>query len=349
MRICILEGDMSRKGGTERMAAWLSGALSARHTVWVVSLRLNGGEVFFPLDPAVTHVTLSSDGSIPGSILAIRRFLRENRIDRVINVDTGMALYGVPAAWGTGAKVITWEHSNFFNNWGSRAFPHIRRFAARRSHAMVVLTGQDEQNYRGHISRIAPVHIIPNPADPCDCQYDSTSTTILSAGLLVPGKRFDRVIELAKRLLPSRPDWQWVICGDGPEREWLEQAVDEAGLSGRVLLPGTVRDMDGQYRSAAMFVMTSEMEGLPMVLLEARAHALPLVSFDIETGPRDIITDGVNGWLVPPFDLDCMEEKIAALMDSEALRRRHSSMARPGLDAFSRERVAEKWEEVLSL
>ena len=341
---------MSRKGGTERMTALLANALCAGHQVWVLSLQLHGGEVFFELDPQVRHITLQPAAGklgILAQIAEIHRFIKQNRIDRVINVDVGMGFYGVLAARGTKAKVITWEHGNYFNNWGSRMFPPMRRFAARHSDAMVVLTEQDRENYETHIPRCTPVYVIPNPAGTHSFTYDVESKTILSAGLLLPIKGYGRVVELAKRLLPSRPEWRWVICGDGPERENLERAIEEAGLTGKVLLPGTVRDMDRQYQNAALFVMTSDMEGLPMVLLEAKGWGLPLVSFDIETGPRDIISDGLNGCLVRPYDLDEMTEKIAALMDSAVLRQRYSEQSQVGMDRFAWEQVLTAWQELL--
>ncbi|MGM9652769.1 MAG: glycosyltransferase family 4 protein [Eubacteriales bacterium] len=350
MNICFLEGDMSRKGGTERMTAFLANALCAGHQVWVISLRLHGGEVFFELDPRVRHVTLraaAGKAGIPAQISEIHRFLRHNRMDRVINVDVGMGFYGILAAVGTKAKVITWEHGNYFNNWGSRVFPHLRRFAARHSDAMVVLTEQDRENYRSHISRCAPVHVIPNPAEPHAFTYDSASATILSAGLLLPIKGFSLAVEAARRLLPDRPEWKWVICGEGPERAQLERLICEAGLEKQILLPGTVRDMDRQYQDAALFVMTSEMEGLPMVLLEAKSWGLPLVSFDIMTGPRDIIEDGVNGYLVPAADAAALAEKLAVLMDHRELRSSFSQQSQRGMEKFARERIVADWQKLL--
>lgn len=350
MRICFLEGDMSRQGGTERMTALLSNVLAANYEVWVIGLKQAEDTVFFPLFETVHYRVLTEVHGKRGILRQIReihRIIKMERIDRVINVDVGMGVYGVLAARGTKAKAVTWEHGNYFNNWGSRIFPYMRRFAARHSEAVVVLTQQDRENYEMHISRCAPVHVIPNPVAIHPFTYHAASKTILSAGLLLPIKGYDRVVELAKRLLPSRPEWQWVICGEGPEREKLEQAISKAGLTGRVLLPGTVRDMDRQYQDAALFVMTSNMEGLPMVLLEAKSWGLPLVSFDIETGPRDIISDGVNGCLVRPYDLDEMTEKIAVLMDSEPLRQQYSEQSQIGMEQFAWGRILEAWLELL--
>lgn len=350
MRICFLEGDMSRSGGAERMTAWLANALCETHHVHILSLRLEKDAVFFPLAGNVAHEVVppfSGKLGVCRQIRWIRGYLKKHAIDRVINVDMGMGFYGILAAKGTGAKVITWEHGNFYNNWGSRIFPYLRCYAAKKSDAVVVLTEKDRGNYLEHIKGCAPVHAIPNPADRHDHLYDVRSKTILSVGHLLQNKGYHRVVEMAGKILPQRPDWKWVICGEGPERDALENAIAAAGLEKQVLLPGLQKDMDGWYRGAAMLVMTSDMEGLPMTLLEGKGWGLPLVAFDIMTGPSDIIADGVNGYLVSPFDLDAMAQRIAVLMDDAALRERMSVNSMMGMDLFSAEGIAEKWERLL--
>lgn len=351
MRICFLEGDMSRSGGTEKMTTWLATALSGTHNVHILSLRLSG-EVFFPLHEKVQHQVLPAFSGKLGifrQIRAIHRYIKENRIDWVINVDVGMGFYGVLAARGTAARAVTWEHGNFYNNWGSRIFPRLRRFAARHSDAVVVLTQRDRENYEKNIRGCAPVHVIHNPMSMGEYRYDSTSRTILSVGHLLENKGYHRALEIAAQLLPQRPDWQWVICGEGPERPHLEKLIREKGLEGRVLLPGLTKDMDAMYQKAALLVMTSEMEGLPMVLLEGKAHGLPLVAFDIMTGPAEIIRHGVNGYLVTPFDTETMTRRLAALLDDDALRAELSKNAALDAEQFAEENIVALWEKVLSV
>ena len=350
MRICFLEGDMSRTGGTERMTAWLANQLCTSHQVSVLSLHLSGREVFFPLDAAVTHQVLPAFPDKSGILKQIRwihHYIKENRIDRVINVDMGMGFYGILAAKGTGAKTVTWEHGNFFNNWGSRLFPYMRRFAARHSDAVVVLTKRDQENYRTHISRCAPLFVIPNPVQSREGCYDTGSRVILSVGHLLENKGYHRAIEVAADVLPRYPDWQWVICGEGPERPRLEAMIREKGLEKQMVLPGLIRDMDGMYRKAAMLVMTSELEGLPMVLLEGKANRLPLVGFDIMTGPSDIIDHEVNGFLVEPFDLKAMAERIRSLVEDAGLRSRMAERTAVGMEKFSEETILNNWEKLL--
>ena len=346
MNILFLEGDMSRRGGTERMTARLSSMLVRDHTVSVISLHMNNSDVFFPLAENVHHSILKADKTV-AQIQEIRRFIRQNSIDMVINVDTGMGYIGILAAMGTDARVITWEHANFFNNWNSRIFPYLRKFAARKSDAMVVLTERDKHNYENNIKKCVPVSVIANPATKGVYSYDVASKTILSAGLLSRIKRFDRIVPIGKTVFSKYPDWKWVICGDGPERENLERAVKEAGLQDNILFHGSVSDMDTEYAGAAMYVLTSEMEGLPMVLLEAKSHGLSIVSFDIETGPSDIVRDGVNGYLVKPGDIDAMAGKICELIGNDALRQEFSENAALDMEKFDEERIVKQWEALI--
>lgn len=350
MRICLLEGDMSRSGGTERMAAWLANVLCKEHQLSILSLRMTKEKVFFALDSAVKHQVVPAFPGKTGIVKQIRwihQYIKSNCIDWIINVDTGIGFYGILATKGTKAETITWEHGNFYNNWGSKLFPYLRRYAAKHSDAVVVLTQRDAENYRTNIAKCAPIHVIPNPAKSYSNTYDASSKTILSVGHLLENKGYHRAVEMAKGLLTEHPNWQWIICGEGPERLRLEQMIAESGLEGKVLLPGLVKDMGQMYRNAAMLVLTSDMEGLPMVLLEGKSYGLPLVAFDIMTGPSDIIDDGVNGFLIKPFDLKEMEDRIGLLMNDSELRCQLSDGAKQGMEKFSEETILRAWKQVL--
>ena len=332
------------------MTAVLANALCEEYDVDVISLKPMPDEPFFSLDRRVHLINLPcKTQSIPGNIRAIRRHIRKNRIDWLICVDVGTGIFGVPAAFCTKTKVITWEHGNFYNNWGSRYFPYFRRFAAKRSDGVVVLTEKDRQNYLAHIKTRKPIHVIPNPVERHEFCYAQDSKTILSAGLLLPIKGFDVAIEIASIILKKHPDWNWVIFGEGPEREKLEGLIRERNLEERVLLPGSVQNMPEQYQKASLYVMTSQMEGLPMVLLEAKSWGLPIVSFDIMTGPGDIVRDGVNGYLTEPGDVEKMAERLDLLMTDQELRQRFSQETVLDMEKFSFENILAKWREILKI
>lgn len=105
--------------------------------------------------------------------------------------------------------------------------------------------------------------------------------------------------------------------------------------------------MDAVYKDAAIYVMTSLMEGLPMVLLEAKAHKVPIISFDIETGPDEIVRDGVNGYLVKPYSEKEMAERILNLIENRDIRHRFSDDSILGISEFDITNVVDKWIRVL--
>ncbi len=346
MNILFLQGDMSRRGGTERMTAWLSDKLCPSHRVFIFGLNSADNSTFYSLNKSVNYIIASST-NIVSKIFQIHSLIKKEKIDILINVDTGMGYIGILSSLGTKCKTVTWEHSNFHNNWNSKIFPYLRKFAATHSDAFVTLTERDKNNYTSNI-KCVPITVIPNPSDKHDFIYDKASKTILSAGLANKIKRFDLIIPIAETVFSKHPDWHWEICGDGPELDSLKNAAKNSSVSENIVFSGSVKDMDTQYKNAAMYVMTSEMEGLPMVLLEAKSHGLPIVSFDINTGPSDIVRDGVNGYLVPSGDTVALAKKICKLIECEQLRYTMSDNSQLDMEKFSTETVIEKWEELLA-
>ena len=346
MNILFLEGDMSRTGGTERMTAWLATELSPKYNVHIISLKFDKNNIFFPLSDAVTHTALKN-GNLLNQIFQIRKYIKKHKIDTVINVDIGLGIFGILATIFTKTNVITWEHSNFYNNWGSSTYPLLRNIAAKFSNKMVVLTDKDKQNYLSNIRLCKEVTVIPNPMGELNNDYDVNSKTILSVGLFSIIKRFDRIIPIAKEIFEKHPDWSWVICGDGPERKNLENQICENNLKDKIILTGNVPNITDFYKNAAMFVLTSQMEGLPMVLLEAKAHKLPIVAFDIQTGPSDIIHNNQNGFLIEPYNIGTMAEKIDLLIENADLRKQFSNNTILDTEKFSQEKIIKQWINLL--
>ena len=190
--------------------------------------------------------------------------------------------------------------------------------------------------------------MIPNPVNRHDFVYDIHSKTILSAGLLLPIKGYEKAIQVARKVFDVCPDWKWIICGEGPERNHLEQLIKENNLQEKMILKGTVQNMEEQYQMASMFVMTSQMEGLPMVLLEAKSWGLPLVSFDIMTGPSDIIQDGINGYLIEEGNIDEMAERIVELIKDDSKRKAFSKESQRDMDKFGMRGIINQWNELVN-
>ncbi len=353
-RICFFCGNMSRGGGTERMVQLISNQLSIEdgYKIFVLSKSDNNKPIFFPLDNTVHYSVLNNDKykkilSFVKDVFLLRKYIKKNKIDIIVNVDIGMAPLGILGTFLTKTKTITWEHSNFYNNWNSKKFPLIRKFAAKFSNAFVLLTERDKKNYLENFEKMPPTYVIPNPIGKTNTVYCENSKTIISVGRLDPIKQFDIAIEVANKVFSLYPDWCWVIFGDGKERTNLESLIKKYKLENNFILKGNVDDIHKQYAAAAMYVMTSKMEGLPMVLLEAKSHKLPIISFNIMTGPSDIITDGINGFLVEQNNVEELTEKMILLISDLQIRKVFSNNSQLDIDKFDFDRIISLWKNLM--
>ena len=173
------------------------------------------------------------------------------------------------------------------------------------------------------------------------------SKQILSVGRLTHQKGFDLLCEVAKEVLAQNPEWTWVIIGEGEDRAMLEQKIKEYHLENRLILEGNQKEMEPYYRNSSLYVMTSRYEGLPMTLLEAKSYQLPIVSFDCQTGPVDIIQDSVDGYLINDFNQKEMVNRINHLIQDQALRASLSQQSQINLHKFEMENIIPKWINIL--
>ncbi len=123
--------------------------------------------------------------------------------------------------------------------------------------------------------------------------------------------------------------------------------IIEKGIQGQFHLCGQVTDLYDRYKCYSIMVMTSLYEGFPMSLLEGLGNGLPLLSFDVPTGPSEIIDDRSNGYLINAFDEEDMEQKLLDLMENGSRRALMSIEAKKKADEFSQEEIVDQWSKVL--
>ena len=143
------------------------------------------------------------------------------------------------------------------------------------------------------------------------------------------------------------PDWQLDIYGDGPQKEELQRMIEDDGLQQPVLLHGRTDDVASEYARHSLFVLSSRYEGFVLVLVEAGICGLPLVSFDCQQGPAEIITSE-NGILVRPVsDSNALATAICKLTGDAALRRNMGQHALGLASRFNLDDIAGQWKKML--
>ena len=213
----------------------------------------------------------------------------------------------------------------------------------RRFDRFVVLTEEDARMW----GDIPTMRVIPNAAvlENVQCS-DLSAKRAIAVGRLDYQKSFDRLIEAWKIVHAMAPDWRLDIFGQGEWKELLQRQIADAGLEGCCAINAPTNDIVGEYAASSMIVMSSHYEGFPMVLIEGMACGLPAVSFDYKCGPRDIIRDGVDGYIASDGDVDDLAQGILLLIKDGQLRRDMGQSARDVVRRFSLDSVMEKWLSV---
>lgn len=165
--------------------------------------------------------------------------------------------------------------------------------------------------------------VIPNPLDTAVIAargagarpFPAGGERVVAAGRLTPAKGFDLLLTAFARVAGARPDATLHLLGDGPERAALERQARDLGMAGRVVFEGFRDNPYPWFRHADLFVLPSRYEGFPNVVLEALALGTPVVAFACPGGSA--VVDGVNGWLVPPEDVDALAARIGDALAGE--------------------------------
>jgi glycosyltransferase involved in cell wall biosynthesis len=207
------------------------------------------------------------------------------------------------------------------------------------------LTERDAQAYRELLGERPPVECFPNPApDVGGRRAAPEAKVVVSAGRLTRQKAFDRLIDAWAEVIRRHPGWQLRIFGEGPKRRTLQRRIERLGIAGSARLEGFTDHLPDELARASLYVMTSRVEGFPMVLLEAMGVGLPVVSVDCYTGPSDIVTDGVDGRIVPEEDHPALVEAMSALMADEDMRRAFGAAALEAAARYDQAAIAARWE-----
>jgi glycosyltransferase involved in cell wall biosynthesis len=355
------------RGGAERVATTLANywAQNGRDVAIVTVARPI--EDFYSIHPAVRRYSLLERGGRPdgsSGVLAtldrirlLRTLLRELRPDVVISLMNTANV--VLALAGIGMRRIVRlgsERSYPPAVPMSRAWNALRYWSYRYLDAVVAQSSQSASWIRRN-TRARSVPVIPNPISlplpshvprvlPESVQ-GAGALRLLAVGRLEREKGFDLLLEAFSRIAEECGKWKLFIVGDGSLKNELGGMIQALRLDGRVFLVGPVGNPADWYSSSDLFVLSSRFEGFPNALLEALSHGVPAVSFDCDTGPREILRPGLDGLLVPGEDVDGLAAGMRRLMTDTAFRSSCASNARQAGERFSVVSVGAMWDEVV--
>ena len=355
-RILLVDYDLSILDGCRTVVVNLANELSGlnKYEIYLLSLDTTKEKIPFSVSE---KVHFSRWQSLNKRVLytyfmkrnQLKLYVEKEKIDIVIFA--GMAsLYSMAIYPNAKIRIINCDHSGLKNQWNDKKTVICKWIQSKWCDRFIVLNESIRKEYIDYLKADSnKILIIPNWIDNIfyDIAYCPESKKIVTIGRLSEEKGYDLLVQIASIIYEKYPDWHWDVYGDGPYRPIMEKLIKEKHLEQFIILKGAVKNAADKLQGYAMFVLTSYREAFPIVLLEAKAKKLPVISFDINSGPNFVIQDGVDGFLIRPYEIKDMANKISYLIECPEMRILMSNNSQKNLDTYSKRNILLQWQKLL--
>ncbi|WP_443703876.1 glycosyltransferase [Prevotellamassilia timonensis] len=339
-------------GGAERQIIMLSNEMAIReHEVHMIVL--SDFKAPYPISEKVTVHDLS--GKENGKLSVIKRFLafrstiKEIRPDITINYNIQGAYFSLLVGKSSCGKILYSERGDPYDKEYSGLLGKVRDFTCRHVDALVFQSegARDFFNIQKkqkatviHNSVTVPQNIYPIA--------DKRDNRIVTVGRLHPQKNPHLLLDAFAKIAPQYPDIRLDFYGDGEMHDELQDKINKLDLEHRVKLHPSRKDIFDCIRTARVFVLPSDYEGMPNALMEAMSLGLPCISADCRPGgARTLIKDGQNGFIVPVRNVNALADKIAYLLDNPDIAEQIAKEARHLGETHTNEITFNKWNDFL--
>ena len=370
MKIVYCASTLYRDGGIQTSTIAKANALASidGNKLWIV-VTDNKGEPVLPVDEKVQLVDLNVnyfDCKQKWRVLQSIDALKKKRLHKkklrdclkIINPDIVISLglqdkFFLPSLRTRKDQIFIREIAYVSNyksllahGWYEKLFAWAGElldyhFFIHRYDRIILLTEEDKLLHWKNSSKVT---IIPYPIIIRHSQRASLNEkVVVTAGRLVYQKNFSSLIRSWKIVHSKHPDWKLDIWGQGELKSRLEKQIEDCNLRGSVLLRGVTPDLISRFAESSIFVSSSVLEGLPLVMLYALSCGLPIVSYDYPIGPKDTITDGKDGFLIKAGDEWAMAENICYLIEHERERKEMGMAALEKSKLYTVDVIMDKW------
>lgn len=360
MKLAYVVHGYTDSGGTERVLAKKANYfIEQGHEVSIISMKEETREPFFSFSPKIEfyHLNIKKNGKESKKLFLeqLSDCLMDIKPDISISMGFGLSIYLYEIKDGS-KKILEihfskYKRKHYFTILDkyylgrviSNIYEREKINAARHFDSFVVLTDEDKESWRN----MPNIEVIPNPTSFLPEEYsDVTAKRVMAAGRYTHQKGFEYLIDIWGEVAEKYPDWKLSIFGDGRKKKLLEDRIKKLKLYNSVELLPITSNIQKEMMDSSVYALTSRYEGLPLVLIEAMACGLPVIAFACKCGPRDVIKDGEDGFLIGFKNKKTFAEKLSLLIENEELRIRMGKAARNNIQRFDSKIIMPKWESL---
>ncbi|MEG1506768.1 MAG: glycosyltransferase family 4 protein [Bacilli bacterium] len=357
MKIVYICEGLVNSAGIERIVSLKANYFAEikKKEVFIIVTSNKNEKPYYELSSEVRIIDLNCELNSIGGIINYRSKLK-NKLE-LINPDVVLVLSGKEGLiypfidkknykvreihFNKKSRKIQNQNLNFIKRKMFDLIDKLEDLSLKKYNKLVVLTKEDKKNWNHK-----DIEVIPNFKT---LKINESSFLInkkaISVGRLDYQKGFDRLIK-AWSLIKNK-DWILEIYGDGPLKNDLEEQILELRLEKNIFLKGVTRNIEEKLLESSIYILTSRHEGLPLVLLEAMECGLPIISFDCPCGPKDIIKDGYNGYLVENGNIKELSKSIEALISNFSKIKEIGANSKKESERYNMEKIMIKWEELI--
>lgn len=362
MKILYITDQVYLHGGIEKVLTIKANYLAELddYEVSILTYQQHSKRPVYPLSQKIRLVDIAVNYDIqksyfhpqnivklPLHLSRLKKNLKDIRPDVVVSCNYGPDFYFLP--WIAGkipvikefhsSRAVLCQTATLKNSLLYR----LSRWAEKRYSRIVVLNN-DEKPYYNNSS----ISVIPNPVKDSSNRSFLNHKNILAAGRISPVKNFGDIIIAFSRLHEQFPDWQLHIWGEDyiGTKSLLQNQINDLKLHDKVKFKGVTNDLQTEMHNYSIYAMTSETECFPMVLLESLSNGVPIITYHAPTGPKHIVRDQQDGFIVPYKNLDIFTEKMSLLMSDESLRKSMGRQAIKNVQRFHISKVMKIWQDL---
>jgi glycosyltransferase involved in cell wall biosynthesis len=275
----------------------------------------------------------------------LKRLINECKPDIIVSVNHTPEQYLIPFLSGKTPTVKELHSSGAALQKPVSILEKLKHqlFMILERYTIKVVLNQDEKQYYPFDA----VEVIPNFISPQKSENIQKEKIIISAGRIAPVKQFDHLIAAWSKIAQELPNWVVHIYGEGDEKlsKQLQNQIQKDQIP-NIEFKGATEDLDKLMQEGSIYAMTSATECFPMVLLEAQAAGMAIISYDCPNGPRNIITHQVNGLLVENQNIDAFAKELKQLMLNPSQQKEIQVKAQENISKFSDHKVMKTWDEL---
>lgn len=277
-------------------------------------------------------------------VYSLRKILIDAQPETLFSFLPEPCFRAVLASQGLRMRVILSVRSTVGNEFDGRVYKFLAKILYPRADCVVFQTERAKNEFNEKVARVCSA-VIPNPVMKGFYlnRWDGAREGICTCGRLTKSKNHRNLICAFKKIQSAVSD-NLYIYGEGELRQELQEYINANGLQGRVFLMGNVSQVEKKINKARLFVLSSDVEGMPNALMEAMALGIPCISTDYGSGAaKELLGEDANLYLVPPKDSKALSEAMLCLLENESMAQKLSQNAKKKLEDFRIECIAPKW------